>query len=727
MRKSIIICLILCIIVPLSSEAKKQAFGNGVYWELSDGVLTISGTGSMPDFNYFKGNKIIKAPWYDEGIKIRKVIVEEGVTSIGCQSFYAVENYFKGWPIEDKEKYRNIISIELPKSIKVIGNYAFYGLKGLNKVFLYEGLQTIGEHAFSGSSLQEIVFPSTIQNIGRYAFKSCSKIQKVELPQSLTVIEAYCFQYCESLSFVKWPTSLKVIEELAFDGCNLSNLNLPGGVKVGGYAFKDNGIKTLNIPLDCILDANRGPFHPSQTNTYCDVQIICLPTYINVQNANRYGLSITSVQNYANSIKDNTGKVIVALKEGQEISQLTTKGSNIYYCIKDGSFIGIVDRSGMWIISLDQRCSKAEMAGDNYVKFEHNCNYGVIRLDGKEIIPTNRGYSSIEYNSSKGTFAVAKPGYTGVCDVQGNEISLTKLPPTANEIKASGGYASAMELNNGSTKYWKVSKGGRYGLTDAEGKVIVPTEMEALESAGTGYLRYKLNGFLGLMDYAGKIIIDTDRGYTSIGDFKTFNKRFAYTMAGYKGECDINGRQISKIKVETPPQQQEVVSNSPSTVASFYSADLKAYDLRGKVKKCTWKGSYVDTDYLPILKYSNGESITDFTQDGKLQMKNWEIIRDSYGRITKLVSELSLYYELYYDEKGRLVKLKRALPQLERLANYYYYSYDSSDRITSSGEDPNNPTFRFEYIQSDSNGNWTKRIEKSQLGDITHTREIEYY
>ena len=90
-----------------------------------------------------------------------------------------------------------------------------------------------------------------------------------------------------------------------------------------------------------------------------------------------------------------------------------------------------------------------------------------------------------------------------------------------------------MEMMNGSTKYYKVSKNGRYGLTDAEGKVIVPTEMEALESAGTGYLKYKLNGFWGVMNYAGKIIIDTDRGYTSIGDFKTFNKRFPYTMTGY--------------------------------------------------------------------------------------------------------------------------------------------------------------------------------------------------
>lgn len=73
-----------------------------------------------------------------------------------------------------------------------------------------------------------------------------------------------------------------------------------------------------------------------------------------------------------------------------------------------------------------------------------------------------------------------------------------------------------------------------------------------------------------------------------------------------------------------------------------------------------------------------------------------------------------------------------ALPQLERLANFYYYSYDSSDRIIaitykSFGEESDESSFRFEYTQSDSNGNWIKRIAKSQLGNITQTREIEYY
>lgn len=156
--------------------------------------------------------------------------------------------------------------------------------------------------------------------------------------------------------------------------------------------------------------------------------------------------------------------------------------------------------------------------------------------------------------------------YCGLSESSVNEFKRNNTPDKV--IKRNGGYTSVVEMKNGNTKYYKVSKGGRYGLTDSEGKEIVPCEMEALESAGTGYLKYKINGFWGLMNYTGKILIDTDRGYTSIGDFKTFNKRFPYTMNGYKGECDATGRQISKIKMETPRQSTSVASSSSSSSSS---------------------------------------------------------------------------------------------------------------------------------------------------------------
>ena len=49
---------------------------------LENGVLTISGTGSMQNY---MGDE---APWYYYNSSISKVIIEDGVTNIGNSSFY---------------------------------------------------------------------------------------------------------------------------------------------------------------------------------------------------------------------------------------------------------------------------------------------------------------------------------------------------------------------------------------------------------------------------------------------------------------------------------------------------------------------------------------------------------------------------------------------------------------------------------------------------------------
>ncbi len=430
----------------------------------------------------------------------------------------------------------------------------------------------------------------------------------------------------------------------------------------------------------------------------------------------------------AKGIRDISGKWKVPLcKDYKQVSFSNRQ----YYLVNDNmSHWGLYSTNGDKI--LDTEYDAIESAGGCFIKIKKNGCLGITSLEGKEVINTSRGYTSIGYDSSKGTFAVAKPGYTGFCDARGNEISMTKLPPTANDIKAEGGYASAEEMMNGNTKYYKVTKNGKYGLTSSEGKVIVPVEMEALESAGTGYLRFKIGSFWGVMIYAGKIIIPTDRGYTKIGDYVSFTKRFPYEMAGYKGECNNLGVQVSKIKVVESHQSPV----SSSSVASFISEDLKAYDLRGKVKKCKWKGKYVDNDYLPILKI-NDENLTEFSQDGKLQITNYDIIRDNSGRITQLKSTITpLSYELYYDASGRLIEVRRAMPFFgSKVVDKFCYSYDSSNRIESiraeknySPDNNKEPWCRFEYVQSDSKGNWIKRIAKcGMLGNITQSRVIEYY
>ena len=112
-------------------KAEKKPFGNGLYWELnSSGVLTISGIGAMPDADY-NGS-----PWSKSG-PIKKVIIQHGITSIGNDSFK-----------EDYNGNHSLLSVEIPSSVKVIGDDAFSGCKRLSSVSIPNSVTTIGEAAF---------------------------------------------------------------------------------------------------------------------------------------------------------------------------------------------------------------------------------------------------------------------------------------------------------------------------------------------------------------------------------------------------------------------------------------------------------------------------------------------------------------------------------------------------------------------------------------------------
>ena len=57
--------------------------GENLRWTLDDsGVLIISGTGDMTDWDYFA-----QTPFYSNKSKIKKVVIEEGITSIGDSAF----------------------------------------------------------------------------------------------------------------------------------------------------------------------------------------------------------------------------------------------------------------------------------------------------------------------------------------------------------------------------------------------------------------------------------------------------------------------------------------------------------------------------------------------------------------------------------------------------------------------------------------------------------------
>lgn len=558
MKRTIVIYLILCFLVPISVEAKKRSFGKGLYWELSDdGTLTVSGFGIMPDYGYKKYSgqkKYKKRPWHKSCQDIRKIIIENGVTTIGDGVFYDCEN---------------LKSIKIANSVKSIGDRAFYRC-GMESVVIPNSVKYVGHNAFSRcKSLKEIQIPNSVTRLGFNAFDGCVSLTSITIPSSISVIEGYLFEGCTNLVSVILPNTIKEIERNAFYGCdNLRQLYIPRSVtKVGKYAFAR---KATSYEL---------------YKTY-DGEILTMPDFMLNGDPTQWGLSQESVDAYKYGIRDDSGKLLRSGRKGWKITKLSNDINN-FYVVEEDRKMGMVDDKGKWLLPLSDNIYNIELAGNNYIKIrDKNYDYGIIDNAGNTIIPTSRSYSYIgNFNTTDKTFPVTKGRYNGICNERGEELSMTKRAADKYDIMFDGGYSNAEKIATNDTIYFIVSKKGLKGLTDAEGNVIIPAELSVLEPAGTTFLRFKVGDFYGILNYTGKIIIDTDRGYTSIGDYISFTKRFPYTMDGYKGECDITGQQISKIKVETLKQTDA----KPETIIPQKQEDKKEEKkVEVVVKQQTW-------------------------------------------------------------------------------------------------------------------------------------------
>ena len=163
-----------------------------------------------------------------------------------------------------------LTSIELPSTLKTIGQGSFYGCKSLKSIYIPDSVTALGDGTDmyglgvfeSCTSLTEVTLPSSMTVIAANMFRGCSSLTSIQIPDGVTQISSYAFRDCTALTHVSLPASLTYLSSDAFKGCtSLEFIDIPenaGSYKysVPCYAFSDcTSLKAVVLPKNPTIGA----------------------------------------------------------------------------------------------------------------------------------------------------------------------------------------------------------------------------------------------------------------------------------------------------------------------------------------------------------------------------------------------------------------------------------------------------------------------------------------
>ncbi len=220
-------------------------------WELSeDGTLTVTGSGPMKPFAHER------APWYGQRVNIKKVIIEDGLTSVSINSF---------------DNCSNLTQVILPESVTRIETNAFSRCSSLKEISLPDGVTFIGINAFNSAGLTSVHLGPSVNSLDldefwdAEPFYGCWSIEEItvdpsnetytsengvlfnkektkllcypgqkpdscySVPEGVIQLGSHCFSCCDHLKHVVLPHSLSRIEYYVFYlSYSISTIYYPG-------------------------------------------------------------------------------------------------------------------------------------------------------------------------------------------------------------------------------------------------------------------------------------------------------------------------------------------------------------------------------------------------------------------------------------------------------------------------------------------------------------------
>jgi len=135
--------------------------------------------------------------------------------------------------VEDSSTSSDVLTI--PDDVKAIGEQAFEGV-GVKEVILPEGLESIEDEAFRKSTLTKIDL-TNVKSLGNRVFEF-SELKNVTYSKYLTYIPERCFRGTELIEF-EIPKQVTALKTGCFEGTNLERINLSGITFLGDGDFFD--------------------------------------------------------------------------------------------------------------------------------------------------------------------------------------------------------------------------------------------------------------------------------------------------------------------------------------------------------------------------------------------------------------------------------------------------------------------------------------------------------
>ena len=317
-------------------------------FDISTGVLTISGTGEMTDYYYQTDS-----PFYDNA-SIKSVVIESGVTSIGICAFRCCTS---------------LTSVTIPDSVTSIGYSAFNSCTSLtsinveenninyssvngvlfnrnqNELICYpagkndknyeipDSVTSIGDRAFSNcTSLTSVIIPNSVTSIGNSAFENCTSLTSVTIPDSVTSVSHSAFEGCTSLSNVILHDGVTDIAWMAFSGCkSLTSVTIPNSVtSIDDRAFSNcTSLTSVTIP-DSVTSIGNSTFESCISLTS-----VTIPNSVtSIGNATFEGcinLTMATLPNSVTSIGSSAFANCTSLASRTIPDSVTVIGSNAFY------------------------------------------------------------------------------------------------------------------------------------------------------------------------------------------------------------------------------------------------------------------------------------------------------------------------------------------------------------------------------------------------------------